>query len=267
MFKRNTDDPLVRMFLDKYNLNLLSVPRENARVGDLYVYDGKRTSTPGSITYFLEPPFEIPRVNAGESMADVIGQVSNGMSLNAGLGLLECFLAAMGAAGILTKVRAGYETKGTKTLKFRFAQPTRDWLDGMQVGNKLIGHHIMERHALYVEGYRYYLVTAVARSSSIIITGETQSANSVSLDLEAMKAAEVSAGVSLTKSSEGEVTFSGKKSLAFGVELYELRYDVKRKELRLLLAGGIQLRGKPAMPDARPVFIGGPEDEAFIAVE
>jgi len=40
-FKRDIDDPLMRLFLEKYRLNLLSVPRENASVGDVYIIDEK----------------------------------------------------------------------------------------------------------------------------------------------------------------------------------------------------------------------------------
>jgi len=266
MFKRSTDDPLVRTFLDKYNLNLLSIPREKASVGDLYVHDGKRVSTPGSVTYFLDPPFEVPAAITGESMADVIGQVSNSVSVNVGLGLLEGFLTAMGAGGILAKVRAGYEAKGTKTLKFHFAQATRDYVDAMLVGSRLTDHRIKEGHALYDEGYHYYLVTAVARSPSINIIAESDNARSVNIDVDAMRIAAVPVGISMAKSNEGEVTFTGKKSLAFGVELYELRYDVRRKQLRLLLTDVGQVRGKPTHI-AKPAFIGDSIGDAFIAVD
>jgi hypothetical protein len=40
-FKRDTDDPLMRLFLEKYRLNLLSFPRENISVGDVYIIDEK----------------------------------------------------------------------------------------------------------------------------------------------------------------------------------------------------------------------------------
>ncbi len=268
MFKRSTDDPLLRIFLDKYNLNLLSIPRENVAVGDLYVYDGKRVSTPGIITYFLDPPLEIPsdKIITGERLADVTGRLSNGIHVNAGLGILDGFLTAMGAGGIVTKVRASYEAKGMKTLKFHFDLATRDYVDAFLFGRKLIGHRVMEEHPLYIEGCRYYLTTAVVRSSSISIIAEGDNATSVNIDLEAMKIAEASAAVSTTKSGEGEVTFIGKKKLAFGVELYELHYDAKRKTLKLLPPGVIQVRGGPA-PVVKPAFIGGPDGEVFIKVD
>lgn len=37
MSRRNTNDPLLRAFLDTYKVNLLAIPREGAEVGDAYV--------------------------------------------------------------------------------------------------------------------------------------------------------------------------------------------------------------------------------------
>jgi hypothetical protein len=57
-FKSDTDDPLMRLFLEKYRLNLLSVPRENTSVGDVYIIDDKSikfASPLGNIQYFLDP--------------------------------------------------------------------------------------------------------------------------------------------------------------------------------------------------------------------
>lgn len=271
MIKRNTNDPLLRIFLDKYNLNLLSIPRENAGVGDLYVYDGKRVSTPGNVMHFLEPPFKMPDIITGEDMADVTGRVSNGISANVGLRLLENFLNAMGAFGIMNKVHASYETKGTKTLKFRFAQATRDYVDVMLVGRELVNYRIMEKHALYGKGYYYYLVTAVVRSPSISIIAEDDNAKFMNIDLEGMKLLESSAGVLAVKSNDGEVTFIGKKSLAFGVELYELIYDAKSETLKIRMPqDAIPMKGQPILKPTfsipRPAFIGGTEGDVFINV-
>jgi hypothetical protein len=89
-FKRNTDDPLLRLLLDKYRLNLLSIPRENASVGDVYTTDGnnqQHASPPGNIKYLLDPPFDFSKIKTvtGEVMADVSGTISNSMSADLGL--------------------------------------------------------------------------------------------------------------------------------------------------------------------------------------
>jgi hypothetical protein len=269
VFRRGKGDPLLRLFVDKYNLNLLTIPREKAEVGDLYVHDGRRVSTPGSLTYFLEPQIEISPVYVGEGMADVTGEITNSISANTVLEFLENFLVAMGAGSITPQIRINYLAKGVKTTKFHFGQSTRDWIDPMLLGSKLMKHKIITGHALYNKAYRYYLVTAVVRSSSISIIAEDETAKTVNVDLDALEIAKASAGISATKSNEGEITFTGRKSLAFGVELYELKYDEKNKTLQLALpSGGIQVRGRAGpllLPN--PVFIGATEDNTFMTYE
>lgn len=88
------DDPLLKYLLKEYHLNLLSVPRANASVGDLYIRKGnsKDFFPPSSIAYFLEPQFQLPRITTDETMADIVGNVSKDMSANAGLELVKAFV-------------------------------------------------------------------------------------------------------------------------------------------------------------------------------
>ena len=62
-------DPLLNTFLQRYQLNLLSVPRAGADVGELYVHDGKRVGSPGQLASFLAQPFVMPPIQRGEAMA------------------------------------------------------------------------------------------------------------------------------------------------------------------------------------------------------
>ena len=91
--KDKSKDPLLKIILDKYHLNLLSIPRENATVCDLYMQDGdvQHLSSPGSITNFLEPKFEIPQIKSGESMADISGVTSRAESGKVGLDVRKDF--------------------------------------------------------------------------------------------------------------------------------------------------------------------------------
>jgi len=88
MCKRNTPDPLVRMFLDTYGLNLLAVPREGSAVGDLYIKDDKGVSAPGSVKALLSPVPKLPPTKSGEAMADVTGVLSQSVSTKVGLNFL-----------------------------------------------------------------------------------------------------------------------------------------------------------------------------------
>ena len=63
------DDPLLILFFDKYHLNLMSIPREFASLGDVYMREGKsdRLSTPSFIGNYLEGDFELPQKVANEA--------------------------------------------------------------------------------------------------------------------------------------------------------------------------------------------------------
>jgi hypothetical protein len=252
------------MFLDRYGLHLLSIPRENVAVGDLYVHDGRRTSAPGSVTGFLQPPLQLPPVRAGEDMANVAGTMSDSVSLGIGFGLLESFLAALGTPGLLTMARAGFESGGARTLRFRFAQATRDSLDAVELGGRMVPHRLMAGHALFSEDHSYYVVTAVARSRSISTVVHDEQSTSVSLGVDALKALEAKGGVVVSQSADGEVTFTGRKPLAFGVELFELTAETETGRLRLRLPpDAVKVRAGERVL-VRPAFIGGDDGDVFL---
>lgn len=266
-WKRNSKDPLLQMFLDKYHLNLLSIPREQSEVGDLYVYDGKKVSAPGKLSYFIDGKLIMPKEEKGEVMADVVGTLSFGIAFNLGFGLLEGFLSALGASSVVTKVRAGFEKENTSQVKYRFTKATRDSVDVIQMGASLMGKALKTGHPLYDEDNRYFLVTGVARTPSISIVAESQAGKSINLDLEALKIGELSPSLKAEKTGEGELTFSGDKSLAFGVELLEIAYNAGKNRIDLkMLSDAIKLRGpgQPHMQMVGHAFIGGEEDDAFI---
>ncbi len=267
------EDPLLKVLLDTYRLNLLSIPRENASVGDLYVQEGhsQYVSTPGSITYFLEPPFEIPSIKTGETMAAVSGTTSKDASGKVGLDFLEGFLNALGPAGVGTKVRGSYQSSADSKITFNFENPTRDYVDPGLVGKLLVDHTLMKRHALIAEGRRYYLVTGVARSSGISITTEGDDNKVMDIDAQVMKLANVSGDVSIKKNQTGKITFYGQKNLAFGVELYELKYvqDNGGQEGRFLMSTQLEpvgVRDKVEGNEEQiPLF--GPDNDVAIEIK
>src|SRR4051812_34524527 len=158
MCKRTTRDPLVRTFLDEYGLNLLRIPREGADCGDLYVREGGRVSAPGRLAELLEPKLELPSVQRGETLASLRGQFSDRVDLDAGLGLLQSFFAAVGAGGVVDNVKAGYKRSRGRALRFCFPQATRDSVDPFALGSALIDKRFKERHPFVRPGNEYFVV-------------------------------------------------------------------------------------------------------------
>lgn len=269
---RKSEDPLLKLILEKYRLNLLSIPRESVAIGDLYVQEGNSqyVSTPGSITNFLDPPLEIPQFKTGETMADVSGTTSRNASGKAGMDFLEGFINALGPAGIGTKVRGSFESSNKNKITFSFKNPTRDYLDPGLLGKKLVNHMLMKEHALIAEGRRYYIVTAVARSSGINIITEGDSNQIMDVDANVMKLANISGDISIQKNQTGNIIFTGQKNLAFGVELYELKYIQNRGE-----KGKFQMyipdkplvaRGEEEKEQSQGVLLGDNDGDATISI-
>lgn len=271
MWKRSTDDPLIRLFLDTYNLNLLQVPRENAAVGDVYVYDGRRTSPPGNIRYLLDPPPDLPDMNIDERMADIEGVTSNSQSLSSGLGLLEGFLAAFGALPVAAKARADFEKKGAAKLRFRIGAPTRDSVDPYALGAALTRSRLADDNPWWSMDNRYYLTSAVARTSSISVVAEDDASSTVSIDVEALKIAGASSGLTVERRSESEIVYSGSRPLVFGVEVCEMSYNEKSGRLRLRNPeGAVRFKGGSSRSPDRPgpqAFIGEEDGDAFLELD
>lgn len=266
--KNKSKDPLLKLILDKYHLNLLSIPRENAYVGDLYVQDGdiQHLSSPGSITNFLEPKFEIPQLKTGENLSDISGVTSSTDSGKVGLDLLEGFLNGLGPLGLGLKVRGRYEKGSKQTIKFTFTNATRDYVDTGLFGNALGGgYKFNTRNALYDENRRYFVVTAIAKSPSISIVLDRDQKQVMNIDPEIKQLVNASAGVSIETSGSGQITFKGDKSLTFGVELFELDYDIDRQKFSMSTineAMGLRGAGIPQLAHTRTNLV--TEGNAFI---
>jgi hypothetical protein len=270
--QRSTDDPLLKTFLDKYHLNLLAVPRDGAQPGDLYVTANGRVSSAGFVGHFLKPALEMPEVRTKEVMADVSGMSTSAVAFSAGLELMQGFFAAVGLAGMLESVGAEYAKQKTRVFRFSFREPLRDSVDPGSLGSKLIRCRFQKDHPLVNEGNRYYLVTGVARSKSLSVRAEAHGKNAVNVDVKALMMAKAHGKLDIDTSAEGEVTYSAKKPLAFGVELYELSYDPEQNKMKMLLpAGAIAVRSvgseAPGASPLKPALLGGEQGDAFIDLE
>jgi hypothetical protein len=266
MSRRNSGDPLLRMFLDTYKLNLLTIPRENAQVGDVYVDTPKGISTPGALQFLVTSEFKMPKITK-EKMTNIAGTQTEVLEYKVGIKLLDGFFSALGALGALDKVKAAYEHKRTGKLYFRFKEATRDSVDSLAFGDALVPCKLEERQPYVQPENSYYVTVGVVRSKSISISAKDSDSKAVSLDVGALtKAIGVEGGLKGGQSDEAELTYSGPTALAFGVELVKLSYDEEKNKFLLTpLALPVKLRGKAITKDSdiERSFIGGPEGNAF----
>jgi hypothetical protein len=263
--KNKSKDPLLNVILEKYRLNLLSIPRENASVGDLYVQDGdaEHVMQAGSITNFLKPKLEMPQSKT-ETLSDISGITSSDESGKVGLDLLEGFLNKLGPVGTGSKIRGSYEKDSKMNIKFTYTNATREYIDAAALGSTLgMGYKFETTNALYKEGRRYFVVTGVAKSPSISIITNADKKQQMDINADVKQLASASANISTEISGSGQITFKGNKSLAFGVEVFELGYDIDEQKFSMSSVGeAMGLRGK-----AESALIGNSEEgNAFVTV-
>jgi hypothetical protein len=259
-------DPLLRVFLERYHLNLLAVPRENADVGDVYVHDGKRAGSPGQLASFLTHPFRMPQITRGEELAALSGTMSNQVTTEVGLGLLGSFIAARRRASDWGRQGGmGEEGRAKRPLQNgrgrtgqRRSRPVR--------GASLIDNSLRQDHPLVDPNSRFFFVSAVARCKALSVAFVDDRGQTLDIGAEIAGIGDAKTGVGGTKSSDGEVTFAGSKWLAFGVELYELfvaggRIRMKLPDAALNVRSARRRAIRPA-----PVLLGSDDDEVFLNV-
>jgi hypothetical protein len=170
---------------------------------------------------------------------------------------------------MIDKLGATYKASKAASLRFRFTEATRDSMDPIAFGARLIECKPVKGHPMVADGNQYFVVTAVARTPSISVVAESDSEKGGSLDVDVKGLAGVSPSLEVKKSSSGELTFKGGKSLAFGVQLHELIFDLEHKRVRMQTTGAVTVRkaGAAAAPITKPVFLAGPEDDVFVEVK
>ena len=255
MSRRNAKDPLLQAFLETYRVNLLSIPRQGANVGDAYVQDPSGAmSPPGKLQFLLTPELEMPAIKADEKLTDLSGKQTRAIDLDASLNLLDGFFSAIGAPVGIGKIKAEFEKKHARKIRFQLKNATRDSVDAFEFGKSLIPCKLNSQQPFVQSGNRYYAVTGVLRSQSITIHSEDENSTKVGLDLDALKSAVEAGGkIAVSAEAEGEATYTGSTPLAFGVELVELLYD--DVESKFFIAG---IREAATVRDdkERRVFIG-----------
>ena len=260
-------DPLLSVFLERYHLNLLAVPRRDADVGDLYIDAGGRTAAAGRLASFLARPFALPEVTRGEPMAAVSGSLSNSVKAEAGFGLLEGFLAALGANFPFGEAKARWAAHGVQALRFKLLDARRDSVDVGRLGVALIDNALAANHPLLDDEQRYFVVSAVCRSPSVSVAFEDATGHAVELGTELAGFGSAEAGVAIASARNAEVTFTGAQPLAFGVELYEVVARGERIRLKLPDAAlNIRAAGAPAARP-QPAFVGGDDADLFVRIQ
>jgi hypothetical protein len=251
MCRRDTNDVLVRRFLDRYQLNLLALPGRRVRCGSVYIQEGKRLTSPGWLGDLVEPELQLDEPFPEPEMPDLCDEWSDSYSIEVGIGLLRGFLAALGVAPLIDELKISAKGSAARTIAFRFREVSRESLSPTQLAAALEGHRLRRSSGWTQKGNRYFAVAAVVRSRSLSIRGHDSQDSAVDLGAGLVTFADAKAKVKVKRESGHELVYAGDKPLAIAVELYELVWGEDGTQPAFHTQRG-PLRVQGLADDARP---------------
>jgi hypothetical protein len=185
--------------------------------------------------------------------------ISGGVALD----FLQGFLSWIGAA-VAKSVGGAIEGAKSNTLRFRFGGCTRDHVkDGFELNWKLSEVAFNRKKSEMRDDCRYYIATAVHSCSSLTfeVLDKKEGKINLAAEIEALGGAKAN----LEASKDGQITAKSDKKLVYGVELNEIVYDEKRKQLQLQESRNFVHVAAAARPMPR-AMIGGQQDSMILSL-
>jgi hypothetical protein len=233
------DPALLR--LAQYGYNAIRLPRENIRPLDVLM-NAKTIERLGPISDFCEAGTATP-IPTRSAAAPLDGVSSNALNLGAGLEVLAGFL------GLTSSSSAGFGVayKGASRLRFHFDAPSVDGIDPSALDKWLRKTRLVQQSML-VDILRKskppaaLVITEILTSREFSVEALEKDGGSSEASIPAIEQVlGASAKFSVDRRREGQLTYSGKRHLAFGFKAFELGFDSGHFALKSMAAGDIFL--------------------------
>ena len=261
--RRATDDPLLRLFIDRYHVHLLAIPREGAAVGDLFVERDGVVGTPGRVGEVLAGDLVLPERRDGERLADITGQITRTVDATVGGRISELLLGGLGIPAGVGLTAAVNRSAG---VRFQFHEVFRSSVDVLALGRALMGCTLLREHPVVASATGFYLTTAVLTTTTISLLVDGVSGTELGAQIDAVGVAGVKA--SMSRAGTAEIRLESAVPLAFAVELYELGFDPETGGVRLhrtvVLVRVRNSRRVVSRKRLVPAEIGGPDGDLFV---
>ncbi|MGO9902611.1 MAG: hypothetical protein ACLP0J_23655 [Solirubrobacteraceae bacterium] len=256
------------MFIKNYGLNLLALPGRRVRCGSVYIKDGKQLTAPGELAAIVCPPISLPEPDFDPRMAELSGTWSGRVSVKAGFGLLQTFLTALGASGLVKELSTSIERTQATTIRFRFQSASRKSISPTALADVLKGREFITDHAWVKKGNRYFAVASVVSSQSLSIEGHDARDTAVHLGTELTTVGKFDGDAKAERTVDTELVYKASEPLAIAVELYELVWDEGHMQLTFSTPKGhVPVLGVTDDDPPDPVLIGDDEEALISPIE
>lgn len=238
---RRSGDKLLDQLAIKWSVNLLRIPRDGLRVGDVFVVQRRTLDQWDRLENLYRPKLELP-IPDRQLVGDMAQVESLSYEANAGFEALQGFLQGLGVPALPLRavIKAARET--TVALSFSVSNVSRIALLPGEIKRE------MERRARgsrweSVEMQRQYVVAHAvweATSLQIKLEGSNKTVGELSTNLTGV--AHVCVGLQATHDSSGTIKYHRNEPIVFGIQVTSVQFA----------AGIPQLKG---VPDLTPMQV------------
>jgi hypothetical protein len=217
-------DPSVT-FLNKFGYNVIKLPRVGIEPMDVI---GKDQSTEwlGKLSAVWKTQMAAPVPRPPQPASDVQGQQSDKLELSIGLKILENAVAAFGASAPSLK----FAYSKARKVQFTFGSVTSTVVEPLEAGNYLASgdlntdNPVVSRYFLE-ESTQAFLIFEVLKTSSLSVTATDDRGSEIAVDVPQIQAAVgANVGVTISKSSQSTLVFSGRTPVSFGFRALHINF-------------------------------------------
>jgi len=270
--RRGAGDRLLDQLAVKWSVNLLRIPRDGVRVGDVFVVQKRTLDQWDRLEDLYRPKLELP-VPDRQLVGDLAEVESWGYEANAGFEALQGFLLGLGVPALPLHAAVKAARKTTVTLSFSVSNVSRTALLPGEIKRE------MERRARgsrwgSVDMKRQYVVAHAvweATSLQIKLDGSGKTVGELSASLT--NVAHASGGLKATHDSSGTIKYRRHEPIVFGVQVTGVGFETGTPQLKgvpdltpMQVRHGGDGGGSPAEEFGTGVLIGAGNGSPFVSI-
>ncbi|MET4484021.1 hypothetical protein [Bradyrhizobium sp. F1.13.3] len=233
-YRKDITDPLIRLFFDKYRMNLLKLPRADLEPGQAIVQSNDGFFGPASLGLVV-PSVTLPHVSPPEALADIGEAFSDARDTKAQIGFFEGIFTKFLPGASLGKVSANVEAQGGRKLSIRFASAKRRSIDLAALAKSIAGKPADLAAFDAPEILRIFCVTDIYACNDLEVLWTDDRGHAVGAEIALKELAKLEANHQTKNGVNGSIVVKGPETLAFGFRAVELVRSQNDAGLRVRL--------------------------------
>ena len=271
--RRGAGDKLLDQLTIKWSVNLLRIPRDGVRVGDVFVVQKRILDQWDRLENLYRPKLELS-IPDRQVVGDMAQVESQSYDANAGFEALQGFLQGLGVPALPLRATIKAARKTTISLSFSVSNVTRVALLPGEIKREMERRSKGSRWGSVDTRRQYVVAHAVweATSLQIKLDGSSKTVGELSASLTSV--ASVRGVLKASHDSSGTIKYHRHEPIAFGVQVTAVQFDGEIPQLKSapdLTPMQVRHDGSPEKSPAENlgtgVLIGARDGSPFVTIQ